>query len=76
MFNLPADGYIVYAGLALGVLLLVGAIVFFMNRRKTAAAPAEVELPSGGHEDEDVPVGSLPTPVAGAEEDEGTPNPA
>lgn len=69
MFNLPADGYIVYAGLALGVLLLIGAIVFFMNRRK-AVAPAE---PVVHEEDDGVPVGSLPTPVVGAEEDEGTP---
>lgn len=64
MFNLPADGYIVYAGLALGVVLLVGVIFFFMSRRKAAAPPPPPE-------DDGVTVGSLPTPVVGAEEDEG-----
>jgi hypothetical protein len=67
MFNLPADGYIVYAGLALGVVLLVGVIFFFMRRRKALPPPPE---------DDGVTIGSLPTPVGGAEEDEGEEIPA
>jgi hypothetical protein len=67
MFNLPADGYIVYAGLALGVVLLVGVIFFFMRRRKALPPPPE---------DDGVTIGSLPTPVVPAEEDEGEEIPA
>lgn len=62
MFNLPADSYIVYGGIALGITLLIAAVVFFVRSRKTVTQEAPV--------DDGITVGSLPTPVVPAEENE------
>ncbi len=62
MFNLPADSYIVYGGIALAITLLIAAVVFFVRSRKTVTKTIIDDRDDG------VTVGSLPTPIVPAGE--------